>query len=629
MNYLLLCLALAAASSLAAQSVSPELKFKEDSTFVARNYTKREVQIPMRDGIKLFTTIYAPKDVSKPHPILLNRTPYSNAPYGTEINFVSLSRLIDFLKEGYIIVGQDVRGRWMSEGEFIDVRPFIPEKKTNQDIDEASDTYDTIEWLTKNVPSTNGKVGVWGISYPGFYSTMAILSKHPALKAASPQAPVTDWFIGDDFHHNGAFFLMDAFYFYHYRGFGKLRPSPTAVGPKPINYDMNDTYNFYLKLGALSNVKTRINDTVPFWDTVMAHPNYDAFWKVRTPLPHLKGITCAVMTVGGWFDAEDLYGPLKTYRAIEQQNPGITNILVMGPWTHGGWMRGDASSLDAISFGSATAEHYRKNIFLTFFNHYLKNSEPTSGSTSGASAVPLPEASIFETGSNEWKRYDVWTPTVTEKNLYLNAANTLSFMPPSETKAFDEYISDPAKPVPYTSKISAERGVTYMIEDQRFASRRTDVLTYQTDVLQSPLTLSGNIIANLFVNSTATDADFVVKVIDVLPDSAQGQLSAFQMLVRAEVMRAKYRGGFESPKPLKPNTVEPVSFELQDVAHTFKPGHRVMVQIQSSWFPLVDRNPQKFMNIYQATDVDFQKATHKIFRTAKFPSHLRVKVVEK
>ncbi|MFN3427500.1 MAG: CocE/NonD family hydrolase [Candidatus Thermochlorobacter sp.] len=605
----------------------------DDSLYVRQNFTKREVYIPMRDGVRLFTSIYVPKDSSKKYPIIMLRTPYSVAPYGEDAYRTSLAP-IELMREGYIFVYQDVRGRYMSEGEFVNVRPNIPGNATKE-IDESSDTYDTIEWLVKNLQTCNGRVGIWGISYPGFYAAAAIPDAHPALKAVSPQAPVTDWWIGDDFHHNGAFFFADAFTFLY--SFGKARPQPTTMGNPPYRFPTPDAYKFFHELGALKNVNQRIfRDSIAFWNDIMNHPNYDDFWKSRTLLPHFKNVTPAVMTVGGWYDAEDLYGPLKVYDAIERQNPNAKNILVMGPWFHGAWARTDGEQLGYIKFGSKTGPYYRENIEKVFFNAYLKDS----------TEAKLPEAILFDVGKNEWRTFNEWHPkNVIEKNLYFHADGRLSFEPPKETKGFDEYISDPNKPVPYTSEIRLDRSVEYMIEDQRFAARRPDVLVYQTDELSEDITLAGNIFANLFVSTTGSDADFIVKLIDVYPDSARDdysdkplgrrvfpapvRLGGFQKLVRWEVMRGRYRKSYEKPEAMKPNQIEQIKLELMDVLYTFKKGHRIMVQVQSSIFPLIDRNPQKFVDIYKCDDRDFQKATHRVFRAANAASHLKVKILPK
>jgi putative CocE/NonD family hydrolase len=591
--------------------------FALDSAFIRDNYVKTEVLVPMRDGTRLFTSIYAPKDNSKTYPVLLKRTPYSCSPYGKDA-YVTGFQNMDLARSGYIMVTQDVRGRYMSEGKFMDVRPFNPYKKTNDEIDEASDTYDTVDWLVKNMPGNNGKVGVYGISYPGFYSTMAILAKHPAIKAVSPQAPVTDWFLGDDFHHNGAFCLMDAFGFYYAAGFGLPRTGPEKQHGRPFDYNSSDNYDFYLKNGALSNFKAKyIRDSVAFWDDMTMHPDYDNWWQQRNPRPHLKNIQPAVLTVGGLFDAEDCFGAWKVYDAIEKQNPSKTsNRIVMGPWSHGGWARGKGEHLGNIHFGANTSEFYQKNIEFPFFEHYLKDQ----------GNMALPEAYIFNTGSNQWKQFNSWPPAKTAMTrFYLGDKGSITPKLPPNTGQFDEYVSDPAKPVPYTEDVHLQRTREYMTDDQRFAARRPDVLVYETEVLQQEMTLEGPIKADLYVMTTGTDADFVVKLIDVFPDTMSGKengipMGGYQMLVRGEVMRARYRNSFEHPEALTPGVIEHVLFQLPDVSHTFLPGHRLMIQIQSSWFPLVDRNPQQFVNIYQCKDSDFIKASHRIYREAEHPS---------
>ncbi|WP_234735516.1 CocE/NonD family hydrolase [Tellurirhabdus bombi] len=599
---------------------------KVDSLYIRENYTKIERMVPMRDGVKLFTAIYIPKNTSQKYPILLDRTPYSVAPYGEDKYKTQIGPSMLFARDGYIIAYQDVRGKYMSEGDFVAVRPYIPNKKGKTAIDESSDTYDTIEWLLKNIPNNNGRVGSWGISAPGFYTTMTAIDAHPALKVASPQAPVTDWFMGDDRHHNGAFFLMGTFAFLS--SYGQPRPQPTPKGaPSFAAYGTPDSYQFYLNLGPVKNVNERyFKNQNAIWNEMMNNETYDAFWQARTPVPHLKNIKPAVLTVGGWFDQEDLYGPLKTYAGIENNKPKSPNLLVMGPWIHGGWSRGNGDALGNIRFDANTGPFYRETIELPFFNHYLKD----------APNPQLPKAYIFETGSNQWKKYDQWPPKDSEeKNLYLHPNGKLSFDAPKRDQAFDEYTSDPAKPVPYTSEIRIVRGSDYMYEDQRFAARRPDVLVYESEPLTEDVSISGNVMADLFVSTTGTDADFVVKLIDVYPDDAPNnspipgtKMGGFQLMVRGEVMRAKFRNSFAKPEPMKPNEVTEVKFDMQDAAHTFRKGHKIMVQVQSSWFPLVDRNPQKFVNIYQATEADFQKATHRVYVSEKQPSHVKVRVLK-
>jgi uncharacterized protein len=614
------------ANTLFAQSA----RIKEDSIYVRTHYTKMERMIPMRDGVKLYASIYVPKDISTgaKYPIMLNRTPYSSAPYGDTLYKTSLGPSMLFARDGYIFVYQDVRGKYMSEGDFEAYRPFIPKKKNKTDNDESSDSYDTIEWLIKNIEGNNGRVGTWGISAPGYYTTMTNIEAHPALKASSPQAPVTDWYMGDDRHHNGAFFLMGTFSFIS--SYGAPRPTPSPRGKPGFSaYGTPDGYEFYKNLGPIKNVNEKIfKGENRIWNQLMEHETYDEFWQSRTPVPHLKNIKPAVMVVGGWFDQEDLYGPLKTYQGIENNKPASPNLLVMGPWIHGGWSRGTGESLGNIRFGSKTSEFYQKEIEFPFFNHYLKDKPNPE----------LPKAYIFETGSNEWKKYDQWPPKNTsEKKLYLHPNGKLSFSPtPTTAPAFDEYTGDPAKPVPYTAEIRNIRGSDFMYEDQRFAATRPDVLVYESEVLTEDVAISGNVFANLFVSTTGTDADFVVKLIDVYPGNAPNDspenprkaMGGFQLLVRGEVMRSKFRKSFTVPEAMVPGKIENVKFDMQDAAHRFKKGHKIMIQIQSSWFPLVDRNPQKFVNIYKAEESDFQKANHRVYTSSNTASYVGVRVIE-
>lgn len=583
-----------------------------DSAWPAANYTKKEVLIPMRDGVKLFTSLYIPRSNSEQHPILLTRTPYSCAPYGADkLKNFQRGHMREYLKENYIIVTQDVRGRWMSEGVFMDVRPYNPSKKTNTDIDESSDTYDTIDWLVKNIQGNNGNAGVFGISYPGFYSTMAALSNHPALKAVSPQAPVTDWFIGDDFHHNGAFMQLDAFNFYS--SFGKPRPAPTTVGPKGFDFPTKDNYEFFLRSGSLSKLTEFMGDSIAFWKDLMSHPNYDEWWKARNPRNFVQHISpdIATLVVGGLFDAEDCFGAWQMYKSIEAKGRN-NNKIVMGPWYHGQWASGNGKNLGNVQFESNTAEWYSTNIEVPFFNYYLKGK---------GSIEKINEANIFFTGENQWYQSASWPLSgTTSSRLYLQAKGKLSFTTANTgAPTFTEYVSDPARPVPYTEDVHTGRTREYMTDDQRFAARRPDVLVYQSDILTEDITVGGPLTADLKVSISTTDADFVVKLIDVFPDKFSYPennnylMDGYQMLVRGEVFRGKFRNSFEKPEPFVPNKATRVKYELPDVAHTFKKGHRIMVQIQSSWFPLVDRNPQKFTDIYKATEKDFQKATIRVF----------------
>ncbi|MGZ3846129.1 MAG: CocE/NonD family hydrolase [Flavisolibacter sp.] len=606
-----------------------------DSAWVKDNYYKLERMIPMRDGIKLYTAIYVPRDSSEPHPILIRRTPYSSAPYGEAFpeNFWNTYYRL-YMRENYIMVVQDARGKYMSEGEFVDVRPYI-ENKTGTQTDEASDTYDAVDWLVKNVPNNNGKVGAFGISYPGFYSTMVALSGHPAVKAVSPQAPVTDWFQGDDFHHNGAFFIMDGFAFYS--GFGKPRPKPTLQSARGFQFPSPDNYNFYLQTGTLQNFAKLIGDSVQFWQDLYAHPNLDAWWKARNTrnfVQHIPSST-ATLVVGGLFDAEDCFGAWNLYKAINQKAAN-NNKLVIGPWFHGGWGgRSDGSALGNIRFGSKTAEWYQNHVEVPFFNYYLKGK---------GDSAKIKEATVFFSGENQWHQLPQWPPANEQpQNLYLQPNGGLAWTKAPEAKSFTEYTSDRDKPVPYTEDVHLNRTREYMTDDQRFASRRPDVIVFETDTLTNDVTLAGPLYADLFASISTTDADFVVKLIDVFPDnfryaddmaptrsvSGSYPMGGYQMLVRGEVMRGRFRKSFEKPEPFTPNKVEEVKFYLPDIAHTFKKGHRIMVQVQSSWFPLVDRNPQKFVDIYQAKAGDFQKAQVKIYHSNQYPSSVVLPVVNK
>ena len=596
----------------------------KDSIWVRENYSKMETMVPMRDGVNLFTAFYIPKDTSVKHPILFSRTPYTCYPYGEDKFNPRLyeSYWLNYLKEGYIIAIEDVRGKFMSEGEFIDVRPFNPDKK-GIETDEASDTYDAIEWMTNNIPANNKRVGVFGISYPGFYSTMAALSNHPALKAVSPQAPVTDWFQGDDFHHNGAFMLMDGFSFYS--GFGKPRPIPTTVGSPGFKIPSQDNYDFYLRTGALKNFSKIMGDSIAFWNNLMKHPNNDDFWKARNTRNFVNNVKPAMLIVGGLYDAEDCFGAWGLYKAIEEKNSNTDNRIVMGPWFHGAWGGGsDGSYLGNVRFGSKTSEYYQKNIELPFFNFYLKLK---------GTVRDIAEATVFFSGENKWRRFQQWpSDKVDYKNLIISSDGKLSFEVGdsiNKTASFSEYVSDPAHPVPYTEDVHLQRTREYMTDDQRFAGRRPDVLSFSTEILADDITLGGPLVADLITSISTTDADFVVKLIDVFPDQYQYNdtvfgkgngtnypMGGYQMLVRGEIMRGRFRNSFEKPEAFVPNKITRVKYTLPDVAHTFKKGHRLMIQVQSSWFPLADRNPQKFVDIYHCEDSDFQKANIRIYHDA-------------
>ncbi|HKI72731.1 MAG TPA: CocE/NonD family hydrolase [Verrucomicrobiae bacterium] len=594
--------------------------------YLREHYTKFEYKIPMRDGVRLFTSVFAPKDESQPWPILLTRTPYSLKPYSEDRYPDPGGPLKHYAKEKFIFVLQDVRGRNGSEGEFVHMRPHKEMKSGPRDIDESTDAYDTIDWLVKKVPNNNGKVGMMGISYPGFYTAAGMIDSHPALKCASPQAPIADWFIGDDFHHNGAFYLPHAFGFFS--GFGQKLDEPTREQPKPFDYKTPDGYEFYLKLGPLANAdKLYFKGKIEFWNDLMEHDTYDEFWQARNLRPHLKNIKSAVMTVGGWYDAEDLFGPLHIYHEVERNNPGIFNVLVIGPWFHGGWSRGDGDKLGNVDFHAKTAEFYRENIELPFLKHFLKD-DPK---------FDLPEAYVFETGTAQWRRYESWPPKNTrEKTLYCHANGKLSFDPPANgTSPFDEYISDPAKPVPFIPSVAIGMTREHMLDDQRFAASRPDVLVYQTDLLEEDITIAGPITARLQVSTSGTDSDWVVKLIDVYsgdypnpdPNPAGVQMGGYQQLVRGEAFRGKFRNSFSKPEPFEPGKMTKVEYVLPDAYHTFRRGHRIMVQVQSSWFPLVDRNPQKFCDIYHAREEDFQKATQRVYHSPQAGSNIRVQVL--
>jgi putative CocE/NonD family hydrolase len=623
--YLSIFLFILAFSSANSQEVTVE--------WIKENYIKKEVLVPMRDGTKLFTAIYSPKSTVEKHPFLMMRTPYSCAPYGEDKIWGRLYQYYykEYLKQGYIFVIQDVRGRWMSEGKFEDVRPFLENKSKPNDIDEASDTYDTVDWLLKNVENNNGKVGVFGVSYPGFYATMAAASAHPAVKAVSPQAPVTDWFMGDDFHHNGACMLWDGFNFYS--TFGQPRPKPTTKGPINFPYYTNDRYKFMLETGAISNFTKLLADSIEFWKVLMEHPNYDDFWKKRDARQATKNIKPAMLVVGGLFDAEDCFGAWRLYESIEKNNPNTSNKIVMGPWAHGGWGRSSGNYLGNVRFGSNTSTYYQKNIEIPFFNYHLKGM---------GNIDSLPEASIFFTGENKWRSLSVWPPKEIKKtNVYFLPNYKLGFIPSPILNSYSEYVSNPNKPVPYTEGTMEGRTREYMTDDQRFASQRPDVLTFEMPTLTEDITVAGTLTAQLNVSISTTDADFIVKLIDVFPEKFQYDttsygvgngkdylMDSYQMLVRGEVMRGKFRNSFEKPEAFEPNKATLVKFDLPDVAHTFKKGHKIMVQIQSTWFPLVDRNPQQFLDIYHCKDSDFVSSTIKLYHDSKYPSSIVLPILK-
>jgi putative CocE/NonD family hydrolase len=587
------------------------------STFVKDHFTKKDVYITMRDGVKLFTSIYTPKDASpqNKYPMMMMRTCYSIAPYGEDKYPARLGPSEIMMKEGYIFVNQDVRGRYKSEGTWTNMTPVIDNKKSKKDVDEGSDTYDTIDWLVKNVANNNGKVGQYGISYPGFYTAAGILSNHPALKASSPQAPISDFFF-DDFHHNGAFIEG---YFFTFPVFGVQKTDTTSKAwYTMLKPDSKDGYQYLLDLGPLKNADKYYKDNF-FWQETINHPNYDEFWQKRGLLKHYGKVNPAVMLVGGWFDAEDLTGPLAIYKTINKTDPNAYNTIVMGPFGHGRWSRETGHTMHSnVYFGDSIATFYQKNIEAKFFNHFLKgNGDKNSG---------LPNAYMFNTGKKEWATFDKWpAANAVHEKMFLGADGKLSTTQAASAGSVS-FVSDPLKPVPYTEDNTTTMGFTphnYMSEDQRFAGRRPDVLVYQSEVLNDDVTLGGEIMAHLKIATTGTDADFVVKLIDVYPSDEPNNpympnkniiLSNYWQMVRSEVMPARFRNSFEKPEALVANQKTDVNFRLQDVLHTFKKGHRIMIQVQSTWFPIVARNPQKFVeNPYKADESDYIKATETVY----------------
>jgi len=589
-------------------------------------YTKSEHQIPMRDGVKLFTIVYAPKDQSQTYPFMLHRTPYGSPPYGPEAYRGTLGPSPDFAREGFVFVYQDVRGKFRSEGEFVVMRPIRPPPRGPRETDESTDTYDTIEWLIKNVPNHNGRAGQWGISYPGSQTVWGMIGAHPALKASSPQAPAIDMFLGDDFHHNGAFRLMYTFSWL--AGNARPRAGTTETRGAGFDYGTPDGYRFFLDAGPVANInETYFNYSVPTWNEYMDHPDYDAYWERQNPLKHLTGVSHAVLNVAGWFDAEDFYGPLETYRAVERLNPTNQNTIVVGPWLHGGWSSMPGDVLGEIQFGSPTGDHYRRQVEYPFFLYHLKGKGP----------APAAEATVFETGGNSWKTFDAWPPRGTaDRTLYFREGGALSLAAPAASSTtFDEYVSDPARPVPWSTETRTTQGHLWMVEDQRFAATRPDVLVYRTEPLTEDITIAGPIVASIFASTSGTDSDWIVKLIDVYPGTARDnqpnprgvRMGDFQMLLAGEVFRGRYRNSFSKPEAIVPNQPLKYEFDLRDRFHRFLKGHRIMVQVQSSWFPVIDRNPQTFVNIYKAKDTDFQKATQRVYRTPAMPSGVKVKVI--
>ena len=595
--------------------------------FVRSLYSRQEQMVPMRDGAKLYTQIYSPRDRSQTYPILLFRTPYSIGSYGSDDFRSRLGPNDLYAEEGFIFVYQDVRGKFQSEGEFVVMKPHKTNKQGPADTDESSDTYDTIDWVLKNVENHNGRVGQWGISYPGWQTVMGMIDAHPALKASSPQASPADMWLGDDFHHNGAFRLMYTFGWL--KNNASLRSGPTSSRSGRFDFGTPDGYKFFLELGPLANVnKKYFNETVPTWNEYMEHGDYNDYWKEQHVLQYLDDVTHPILSVAGWFDAEDFYGPMSIYYTLEEKNPDNKSSIVIGPWLHGGWARMDGDSLGDIRFHNKTGEYFRKLVEFPFFLYHLKDK----------GEMNLPEALVFETGSNRWKSFDQWPPRQTEeRRLYFHPGGKLDFSPPGEQgeTVRDTFVSDPRKPVPWSAEIRTSQGHLWMIEDQRFASRRPDVLTYTSDVLTEDITIAGPIIADLFFSTSGTDADWIVKLIDVYPGDTKEtapnegvRMGDFEMLLAGEVFRSKYRNSFERPEPLVPGRVTELSFDLRDKCHTFLKGHRIMVQVQSTWFPVIDLNPQKFLDIYSAGESDFFPATHRVYRSRRYPSHIKIQSLE-
>ena len=572
----------------------------------------------MRDGVKLNTQVFAPNKMNEKLPILILRTPYG---IGNLTSEQLAGAIPELTEDGYIVVQQDIRGRFKSEGQFVMLRQPRDPKDKNA-IDESTDTYDTIEWLLKNVPNNNGRVGIAGTSYGAWLSVMAMLDPHPALKAVVEQASPADMFLGDDFHHNGAFRLSYGLEYTY------MMESSKEISDTTKLVDLPDAYTWYLQLGALSNANSKyFNGKLPTWNDFVNHPDYDAFWKRQGFAPWLNKVTVPTLNVAGWWDQEDFYGPMKIYQLLERHDTDHKNFLVVGPWNHGGWSRSDGEKLGPVDFGSKTSEYYRRNVQARFLGYYLKG-KPDPG---------LPEALTFRTGENKWTRHDEWPPkqNVVARKLYFQADNGLSFDTPQRTSEpeFDSYVSDPANPVPYRHQpIQVRSGwTTWLVEDQRFVEHRPDVVTYVSQPLTEDLTISGTVTANLFASTSGTDSDWVVKFIDVYPENyaPDPKMAGYELMIADEVFRGRYYKGFDKPEPLVPNAATHYTIGFPGNDHTFLKGHRIMVQVQSSWFPLIDRNPQKFVaNIFNAKDSDFQKATQRVYRSGANASYIAVPVVE-
>jgi len=594
---------------------------------VKANYVKREVYIPMRDGVKLFTIIYSPRATTERYPMLMTRTAYGIGPYGPDSYRAVLGPNNEFAKEGYIFVYQDTRGKFKSEGEFIHHVPIV---KGSSRPNESTDTWDTIDWLVKNVPNNNGRVGQWGISWAGWEVSQGMIDAHPALKASSPQAPPQDQFLGDDYHSGGAYQMMYGFNWMSTNA--RARVAPSERDAERFDYGTPDGYRFFLEMGSAADALKYFADDVPTYKDHMAHGTYDEYWQARNVPKDLERINHPVLIVAAWFDAQDFYGPFRMYRALKEKNPSNQTTLAVGPWLHGGWARSDGDSLGHITFGSKTAAYYRANIELPFFNYYLKDKGPTAGPYGTREGrLDLPEAVVFETGANKWHSYPRWPPAgARPRSIYLQAGGRLAFAVPTDRSddAFDDYVSDPAKPVPYTSELTTTEGHLFMVEDQRFVWSRPDVLVYQTPPLTNDLTIAGPIDVSLNVSTTGTDGDWIVKVIDVYPGTLPAPMGHFQMLLAGDILRAKFRNSMSKPEPIVPGQPTKLAFTLGDKYHTFLKGHRLMVQIQSSWFPMFDRNPQTFVDVYHAKDGDYRRATHKVFRSAQLPSFVTLPVLE-
>jgi uncharacterized protein len=583
-------------------------------------FTKQDAMIPMRDGVRLHTEIYVPKNSMQSLPFLLTRTPYglNDDEKGFARGFNAYKELIP---DGYIFVFQDIRGRYQSGGQFVMLRP-PRDKKDPKAIDESTDTYDTIDWLLKNIKGNNGRVGVLGISYGGWLTVMAMIDPHPALKAVSEQASPADMFLGDDFHHNGAFRLS--------YGFEYSALMETEKTNFSFMFDKYDTYDWYLlSLGGLANANRKyLHGRLPTWNAFVEHPNYDEFWQRQAVPPYLDKVTVPNLNVAGWWDQEDFYGPLKIYETLEKKDLKHLNYLIAGPWNHGGWARSDGRTLGPVDFGSDTSKYFREKIEAAWFAYWLKDK----------GSLPFNEALTFRTGSNQWETYDSWPPkqNIVRRKLYFHKKGLLSFDAPLENdeRAFDSYLSDPANPVPYRHRpisptYPGPAWPQWLVEDQRFVDHRPDTLSWETEALEEDLVAAGNIVAHLFAATTGSDSDWIVKLIDVYPedDLQEPKMSGYELMISDEVFRGRFRHSFEKPEPIEPNRVTPYTVDLHTNDHCFLKGHRIMVQVQSTWFPLIDRNPQKFVpNIFRATEADYQKASQRIYRSRRFPSNLELPV---